>query len=496
MSLSFLFAGFACFLSAFCFAEFASIVKSSSGSSYSFIYLSLGELIAFLIGWMIFIGSLASIAATAITWSTYVDSTTNNTISNFVIEKMHASWDLGSPFSNHLDVSALFILCLLYFISLRGLRMSTMLNNILAILNISLLILISIAGFIYGKLENLQVPYTNGFDGIINGASIVMYAFMGFESSTCAIEETKNPSKNIPLSLIISLFIICLSYCGSSLALNLMQPYTLIDTHASYPSAFKSVEFMYWIVSIGPVISLTGSIISSIYSIARIAYTMAHDGLLFKFLSNINEHTKIPHIATITSFIISALLVLLVDINDLIGFSDIIGFLTYSLVAVGLLMIRYCNTEIGDESNVQIVNEEVALSSTGRIILKESCLNEELNEMESDKLLSESQSVDNLIITSQNLPNRKRTCLFSQLNDCTLKNSFFKNRKNAAFLIYFLFISNIFYFFLFHLVHGLKKPIVIVIVLSNCILTAALSCFKQNSYKVSFKVNISILLRC
>jgi hypothetical protein len=187
--------------------------------------------------------------------------------------------------------------------------------------------------------------------------------------------------------------------------------------------------------------------------------------------------------------------VLLIDINDLIGFSDITGFLTYSLVAVGLLMIRYCNTEIVDESNVQIMNEEVATSSS-RTIEKESCLNEEVNEMESDKLLPDSQSADNLVVTSQALPVGEKLHLFSQLTDSILKKNFFRNRMNAMFLIYFLFFSNISYFFMLNFFHGvIKKAIVFLIVLSNCTLTVVLSCFKQNSYKVSFKVSLEFLLR-
>ena len=126
--------------------------------------------------------------------------------------------------------------------------MSVTFNNILAVLNISLLIVITIAGFVYGSFSNLtKTPYTNGFEGIVQSASIVIYAVTGFESSTYAINEAKKPSRNVPLSMIISLSIISFCYCGSSFALNMMQPFDEFDLHASYPTAFKNVKFMYWV---------------------------------------------------------------------------------------------------------------------------------------------------------------------------------------------------------------------------------------------------------
>ena len=181
MSLSYLISVVVCFFTAFCFAEFSSLVKSSSGSSYSFIYHSLGEFLAFQIGWMMFTGALASIAATSLAWSSYLDSTTGYAIRNFTMSKMHLHWDLNSPFNNYVDVPAVLVLILLFLISLRGLNLSVTFNNVLAMLNITLLVIITISGFVYGSFSNLtKTPYTNGFQGIIQSASIVIYAVTGF----------------------------------------------------------------------------------------------------------------------------------------------------------------------------------------------------------------------------------------------------------------------------------------------------------------------------
>lgn len=263
--------------------------------------------------------------ATSITWSSYTDSATNNSISNFVNNTLHLTWDLGPIFSSYLDIAAIMITIIAFLISLIGIRIAALFNNMLAILNISLLIIISISGFVYGKFENLtKAKYENGLYGIVKGASIVMYAFTGFESSTFAIDETINPRRNVPLSLIISVSIITVTYCGAALSLNLMVPWNEIDRQASYPIAFKSIDWMFWVVTIGPIISLSGCLFTGIYSTVRIAYSMSKDGLLFEFLSSINKKTKVPNPATFVALMICLMLTAVLNIKDLIGFGKLI----------------------------------------------------------------------------------------------------------------------------------------------------------------------------
>jgi amino acid transporter len=252
VAVSYALAGVACLLSALCFAEFAARVRSSSGSSYTFVYVSLGEVGAFAIGWLVYIGALTSIAATSLTWSTYLDAAFNNKIRNFTTDVLHLQWDLKSPFTNYLDVPATLITVVLFVISLRGIRLTTLFNNTLAALNLTLLFIITVGGFVFGDLSNLtKVEYAQGVAGVLKGSSVVMFAFFGFESSTFAIDETLEPHRTIPLSMILSLVIINVVYCGASVALNLMTPFNKIDNHAAYPSAFKNIEFMHVIVTLG-----------------------------------------------------------------------------------------------------------------------------------------------------------------------------------------------------------------------------------------------------
>ena len=116
---------------------------------------------------------------------------------------------------------------------------------------------------------------------------------------------------------------ITLAYCGASLALTLMVPFDQIDIKASYPVAFRSVGWMFWVVSIGPIVSLSGSLFTGLYGTVRIAYSMAKDGLLFDFLSKINAKSKVPNAATFVSLIICLSLTVLLNIKDLIGFGNL-----------------------------------------------------------------------------------------------------------------------------------------------------------------------------
>ena len=300
------------------------------------------------------------------------------------------------------------------------------------------------AGFFYGNIDNLtNTKYSNGFNGIIKGSSIVIYAYIGFESSTFAIEEALNPASSVPLSMIISIFLIMLTYCGSSLSLNLMQPFDQIELHSSFPSSFKNVRFMYYIVSIGPIMSLIGSLVSSIFSTARIAYTMSKDGLLFKSLSLVSQSSKIPYMATIWSMIICLILIFLFDVKNLIVFTDISGFFIYSTVAMALLVMRYSHQN-------EIYNENL-----GNPISAESLPNS--FEM-SDDMTNLLENTSNIEPTSQ---------------------KFFKTNSYAILLIILIYLTNIVLFCLLNNFESMKIFLIFLVFFTNFILSIALFFFEQ-----------------
>lgn len=257
-----------------------------------------------------------------------------------------------------------------------------------------------------------------------------------------------------------------------------MQPFDQIDMHASFPTAFARIKFMHIIVTIGPIISLMGSLIASIYSIARIAYTMSKDGLLFKYLSSINQSTKIPHKATYTSCVICVFLVIIIDVKSLIGFSDITGFLTYSMIALGLLVVRY---------NLEITDQPYGMANPINEIMESSLdiyENLEIEQREDITFLSEQneEQETNILIAENGTSPKKRLKILEPIYyiiKSVKKKKFFRSKMNSLVLIMFIYLSNIAYFGLLHHMPYIKSILIVLIAVSNLICTLVLSLFRQ-----------------
>lgn len=271
-----------------------------------------------------------------------------------------------------------------------------------------------------------------------------------------------------------------------------MQTYDKIDPHASYPTAFKDIEFLYLIVSFGPLISLSGSLITSVYSTVRIVHNMSRDGLLFKALSRISESTHVPHISTLFTLVTSLILIVVIDVKNLVGFTDITGFLTYSFISFALLVTRYYNDD--DDDVYEGRQKPRGLTSNENQNLVESSIdspNEQLiddreNETQSQELSSNAGELFNPPVETQ-------LTLIKKLR----KKKFFRLRDNCLFLIVFIYVSNMAYFFLLHYFKIIKLFLIFLIVISNLICTLLLSIFPQansSSDSISFKVTLTYCL--
>ena len=421
--------------------------------------------------------SIAAFSAVSLTWSHYFDALFNNYFKNVTVNTLHLNWNASEPFNNYIDLPAITILIIVFIISFFGIEFTAFFSNILAVVNTLVLSTLTIFGFIYGKSQNLlQNPYQNGVHGIVKGAGIILYAYMGFESSTCATTEAKNPSRDVPLSMIISLSLICVLYSSVSFSLNFMQNYTEIDKNAPFPTAFQNIKWMHTVASIGPVFSLTGTLLTSVFGFGRVIYAMANDGLFFKSLSIVHKKFKIPHFAFLFGFIFAVILLITLDLKDLLGFADICGFLAYVLVSTALLVVRYSPTserfQVINEDEEEEEEEEETVFMDRRTLLLEEISEPLLSEFDDPELKISSRR-------RQREPNKKRCFRYS------------KQKKLSSIIIIFVFILNIFLSGLFNYTKNFEVLLIVLIVLFNLIASFLLILFceqVQDQQKIAFKL--------
>ncbi|OXU17780.1 hypothetical protein TSAR_003303 [Trichomalopsis sarcophagae] len=338
--ISFIIAAIASIFSGACYAEFGVRVPHTTGSAYMYSYVTVGELIAFIIGWNMVLEYLIGTSACACALSACLDALANGAISGAIGDTF------GTIFGRPPDFLAFVITLLMMLLMAAGVKKSLVFNNVLNALNLAVWVFIMAAGMFYVDSANWTehrgfMPF--GWSGVFTGAATCFYAFIGFDIIATTGEEATNPKRSIPLAIVSSLVIILIAYVSSSMVLTLIVPYDEVDQDSALVEMFGQVGAYKckYIVAVGALAGLTVSMFGSMFPMPRIVYAMAQDGLIFRSLSQVWPLTGTPALATLTSGLCAAVAALLIQLEVLVEMMSIGTLLAYTLVSTCVLILRY-----------------------------------------------------------------------------------------------------------------------------------------------------------
>ncbi|CAD6215850.1 GSCOCG00000666001-RA-CDS [Cotesia congregata] len=370
--ISFLIAAIASALSGMCYAEFASRVPKA-GSAYVYSYVTIGEFVAFVIGWNLILEYVIATASVARGLSNYVDSLIDNQMKIYFQSVMPINVSFLSKYPDFFAFSVVMLLSVLLCI---GAQESSYLNMGFTAVNLTTVLVVIVAGSIKANPANWNIDPSTippefknagtggfmpfGISGVMIGAAKCFYGFVGFDAVAATGEEAKNPQKTIPLAIVISLAVIFAAYFSISTVLTMMWPYYLQDSEAPLPYAFQQIGWssIKWIVNLGAVSALCTNLLGSMFPLPRILYAMASDGVMFKFLSKIHDKTRTPICGTLVSGVFIGLMTLMFDLEQLIDMMSIGTLLAYTIVAISVLVLRYQKTTQGVKISINSISEQ------------------------------------------------------------------------------------------------------------------------------------------
>lgn len=342
---SFLIAGLACGLTALCYAELSSAIPSS-GSVYTYSYMTLGEIIAHSMGWLLGGSYIIAGAAIANGWSSYF----KNLLEGFgvVVPKEFTSLPSEGGYGNLLAISVVLLIMIVLF---KGTSSSKFVNNFMVIIKITVIVLFVLVGVFYVKPHNWTNDFApQGLSGIMVGATTVFFAYLGFDTISTSAEETINPQKSLPRAIIITLLICTAFYIVVCLVLTGMVPYSQLGKGDALAYVLEVVgqDKIAGIISLGAVIGLLAGPLATMFASIRILFTMSRDGLLPKKLTVLNKN-GVPGSTTIGVGILMALLTGFLPLGQLADLANVSWILAFTLVSYSTIVIRkqYPNAKRG-----------------------------------------------------------------------------------------------------------------------------------------------------
>ena len=348
LAVSFVIAALACAFSALAYAEFASMAPVS-GSAYTYSYATLGEIIAWIIGWDLVLEYLFAVSSVSVGWSGYFQSL----LSGFGIhfpDALTAAPGAIEGVTTYFNLPAFLIVMIITFLLSRGITESKKANNIMVIIKVAVILLFIIVGAFYVKPSNWEPFAPFGFEGIFSAAALVFFAFIGFDAVAAAAEETRNPKRDLPIGLLTSLGICALLYVIVTLVMTGIVPYMEFAKDLSHPiSLALQIAGQNWfagVIDLGAIMGMTTVILVMLYGQTRIFFSMARDGLLPKVFSGVHHKYKTPYASTWIIGTIAAFVGALLPLDKLAELVNIGTLFAFTVVSLGVIVLRYTQPDL------------------------------------------------------------------------------------------------------------------------------------------------------
>jgi APA family basic amino acid/polyamine antiporter len=384
---SFLLLGGACALAGLCYAELAAMIPQA-GSAYAYSYATLGELVAWIIGWDLILEYAVGNVAVAISWGDYFNTllqgfgidlpvwlrTGYRTALNSADPQLHGLLDTaphvaGIPVLIHVPASA--IVMVITWLLLRGARESATANNIMVAIKLIALSIFVAVGATHLNAANYHPFAPNGFTGVHQGAAIVFFAYIGFDAISTAAEETINPQRNLPIGILGGLAVCTVIYVVVGAVLTGMVPFRELAVadplaHALELAGFQAVG---WFVALGAAVSMSAVLLVFQYGQPRIFFAMGRDGLLPPWAATLHPRTKIPSTTTIVTGVFVAAWALVGDAAETYDLTNIGTLFAFALVSTGVLVLRYTDPHRPRPFRVPLVWPVAVLSAAGCVFI-------------------------------------------------------------------------------------------------------------------------------
>jgi basic amino acid/polyamine antiporter, APA family len=337
--LSFVLAAVACVFSALSYAELASSIPVS-GSAYTYSYATLGEIVAWIIGWDLILEYGVSVAAVAVGWGANFNVFLDSTFGVEIPQAIATSPENGGVF----NLPAVVIVLLITLLLVRGVRESAQANFVMVIVKLGVLAFFIVVSLALFDSDNVTPFAPAGREGVVSAAAIIFFAYIGFDAVSTGSEEARNPRRDLPIALIGSLAICTLFYVLTALgAIGIATPDQLSGSEAPLATALQEGADIDWaasVLSLGAVVAITSVLLVILYGQTRIFFAMCRDGLLPEGLATVNARYGTPARLTMVLGVLIAILAALVPLSEIVKLVNIGTLFAFVLVNIGVMVLR------------------------------------------------------------------------------------------------------------------------------------------------------------